>query len=895
MMPSISMGFKALVAIVSFSPVVFSLEPRACLPASSFTPSLTYVGCYTDPSTSNRILSDRQILISENSVKACADICANLKYKYFGVEFGRQCFCGNQINTSGSKVAESQCNTACPGNSTATCGGANRIGIWSVANAANAPDVPLFPDCTREPLCSNAVCDTSLSVQERAEGIVSLFSVSEKMNNYINTAEGVPRLGLRSYQWWNEALHGLASSPGSRFAPRGSDFSYASSFPLPIVMASAFDDEMVAEIGQITGSEVRAFHNVGRSGVTLYTPNINTFKDPRWGRGMETPGEDPFHTQSYAAAILSGLEDSSTGFKKSSSTCKHYAANDFENFGSVTRHNFDAKISLQELSEYYLPPFKTCAVDSNVGSFMCSYNSVNGKPLCANDYLLEDVLREHWDWKDANNFVSTDCDAVKNIYNDHRYVSTAAQAAAVALKAGTDLQCNGSPRSDAITAAYEGKLVTEAEIDKSLVRLWASLVMLGLFNPKDSQPLRSLAWKDVNTARAQQLAYDAAVAGSVLIKNDGTLPLNKTANKRYAFIGPWVEATNQMQGIYSGPAPFLVSPRAAADKLGINLSFNLGSQINANDSSFDAAVTAARNADVIVYMGGIDSSIERESNDRRSLAWPDSQARLLRTLAGIGKPVVVVQFGGGQLDDTEWLASQNIRSILWGGYPGQSGGTAILDLLFGNAAPAGRLSVTQYPASYYSDVPPTDMNLRPASGNKNLGRTYMWYTGKTPVPFGHGLHYTNFSVTLTETSPPSSTSIATLVRSDVLNGSKLGWNTVLTSAPLKLTVTAENRGKVKSDYVALLFLKASVGPTPRPIKTLVGYQRIKGIEPGAKGSADISVTLERLVRVDAQGNRVLHAGTYQLFVDLDQKASYTLTLTGTDTVIEKFPQVAKRD
>jgi beta-D-xylosidase 4 len=331
-------------------------ERQACTPAANYKVQSSYVGCYTDTNTNNRALANVELTISDNSVGVCSDICGRLGYQYAGVEYSWQCFCGSSINSNANKVAESQCSTRCPGNSSETCGQSNRVNIWRITNYNDRPELPLFPDCSKEPLCSNPVCDTSLSVRERAEGIVSLFTTSEKLSNYINTAAGVPRLGLRPYQWWNEALHGLASSVGSSFAPRGSDFSYATSFPLPIVIASAFDDEMTARIGEITGTEVRAFSNVGRSGITLYTPNVNTFRDPRWGRGMETPGEDPFHTQSYAAAILSGLEDKSSGYKKSSSTCKHYAANDFENFGSTTRHNFDAKISLQDLSEYYLPP-----------------------------------------------------------------------------------------------------------------------------------------------------------------------------------------------------------------------------------------------------------------------------------------------------------------------------------------------------------------------------------------------------------------------------------------------------------------------------------------------------------------------------------------------------------
>ncbi|TQN67666.1 putative exo-1,4-beta-xylosidase bxlB [Colletotrichum shisoi] len=762
-----------------------------------------------------------------------------------------------------------------------------------------------FPDCRRDPLCSNDVCDESLPPRERAAALVAALTVREKLDNLVNEAPGVPRLGVPPYEWWSEGLHGLASSPGTRFSGRrGGNFSHATSFPQPIVLGSAFDDELVRAVGHAVSTEARAFSNHGRSGLDLYSPNINAFKDPRWGRGQETPGEDPFHLQSYVAAMLTGLEGDSSSSSSSSSgkrliaTCKHYAANDFENYDGVDRAGFDANITTQDLSEYYLPPFKTCAVDrGGVGSFMCSYNGVNGTPLCANPYLLQDVLRRHWGWDGDGQYVSTDCDCVALMVSHHRYAPDLAHAAAWAMKAGTDLECNARPGSDALQMAWNRSLISEREVDRSLTRMYTALVSVGQFDRAREQPLRSLSWEDVDTGEARGLAYRAAVEGAVLLKNDGTLPLSADARK-YALVG----RREEMQGNYFGPAPYLISPYQAARDLGLDVTYTPGCRVNGTDASFRRAVASARAADLVVFAGGVDNTLETETLDRRTLAWPDAQLDLLRAVAALGKPVVVLQFGGGQVDDAELLANASINAVLWGGYPGQSGGRAIFDLLFGRAAaPAGRLSVTQYPASYGKAVPATDMNLRPGPGNSGLGRTYMWFNGEAPVPFGSGLHYTTFDVkleavqgsVLTRTEEASSSSSPPL--DDVDASGVPAWQRALGKPALTVAVKVTNTGGVPSDYVALLFLRSDAGLAPRPRKTLAGYFRFRDIRPGERAEREMAVTVERLVRVDESGNRVLHPGSYEVFVDVDEKSTVAFQVGGPPVVVEEFPQPRDRN
>ncbi|KAF9880577.1 glycoside hydrolase family 3 protein [Colletotrichum karsti] len=853
-----------------------------CLPALKYAPEIGSRQCFENlPGL--RAFSRTVSLTRHHDVESCAELCGRLGYSQAGIKHfqNRLCVCGNEINIKTNQIAdtESTCDESgleCKV-SQIPCDEEDMIEVYEIRNPIiNEKAGSSFPDCAREPLCSHDVCDASLSDRDRAAALVAELTIWEKLDNLVNEAPGVPRLGIPPYEWWSEGLHGVASSPGTKFASEGK-FSYATSFPQPIVLGSSFDDELVRAVGDIVSKEARAFSNVGRSGLDLYSPNINAFKDPRWGRGQETPGEDPFHLQKYVSAMLTGLEGTDPS-KKLIATCKHYAANDFENYNGVDRAGFDANITTQDLSEYYLPPFKTCAVEKNVGSFMCSYNGINGTPLCANSYLLEDILRKHWEWNGEGQYISTDCDCVALMVSYHHYAPDLGHAAAWSMKAGTDLECNAFPGSEALQLAWNNSLISEKEVDKSLTRMYTSLVSVGLFDSAKEDPLRSLSWDDVNTKEAQDLAYRAAVEGAVLLKNDGILPLSLESPKKYALIGPWVTATTQMQGNYFGPAPYLISPRRAAKDLELDFTYFLGSRINSSDSSFKQAIKSAEAADVVIFMGGVDNTLEAETLDRKTLAWPEPQLKLIRALSDVGKPLVVLQFGDGQVDDTELLANDSVNAILWGGYPGQSGGKAILDIVFGRAAPAGRLSVTQYPESYNEAVPSTDMNLRPVPGNSGLGRTYRWYTGRTPVPYGFGLHYTKFNVDMSSKMGPL---VTRTDQAAVIDDEE--------------DVAAENVGEVTSDYVALIFLRSEAGPEPRPKKTLVGYTRLRDIKPGETKQEDVVITMERLVRVDELGNRVLYEGYYDFSLDIDEKVSHGFLVGGDPWVFEKFPQPKEKE
>jgi xylan 1,4-beta-xylosidase len=538
----------------------------------------------------------------------------------------------------------------------------------------------------------------------------------------------------------------------------------------------------------------------------------------------------------------------------------------------LTRHNYNAVVSLQDLSEYYTPTFKACAKDADVGAFMCSYNAVNGVPACANPYLMETILRDHWDWDDT----------------DHHYGGNRSNAVATSLKAGTDLDC-GHYYTDHLPEALDEGLITEGDLDKALTRLFTSLVKLGYFNSAASQPLRRLGWNDVNLPSSQQLAYQAAVEGIVLLKNDGSLPLkNSTMGGKalsLALIGPMVNATRSMQGNYAGNAPHLVTPYQAAQKRGFNITTATGVNVNSASNTEDTALSLAKNADAIIYIGGIDNSIESESLDRTNIAWPNAQLAFLRKLTAQGKPVYVIRLGGGQLDDTELLANDTVSGLIWAGYPGQEGGTALMDIVFGAKSPSGRLPLTVYPASYASEVKFTDMALRPSAGNNNLGRTYMWYA-KPVLPFGHGLSYAQWNTSWDHL--PESTTYST---SGFFSGSsdKSDWNALLTATLFSFRVEVDNDSDIPADYVALLFVKSDAGPKPAPLKRLAAYARVS-VPAAESKTVELNIKAEQLVRADGKGNKVLYPGNYEVQLDTDARLTWKFKITGEPQTVEQWPQ-----
>jgi beta-D-xylosidase 4 len=644
---------------------------------------------------------------------------------------------------------------------------------------------------------------------------------------------------------------------------------------MPLLMSAAFDDDLIYKVAKVIGTEARAFGNSGKAPFDFWVPNINPFKDPRWGRGSETPGEDTVRLKGYVKSLIAGLEGDNPKERRIIATCKHYAANDLEDWKGTTRHNFDAKITQQDLAEYYLQPFQQCARDSKVGSFMCSYNSVNGIPACANTFLIGTVLRDHWKWQE-DNYITSDCEAVLDVSLNHHYAPSNAAGTALTFNAGMDSSCEYSGSSD-IPGAWNSGALNESTVDRALNRLYRGLVRAGYFDGSTAV-YANLSATDVNTELAQQLAKQAATDGIVMLKDDKTLPLLLKQGTQVAMIGFWANDSSKLQGGYSGPAPFLHSPLYAAEQLGLSVKTSKGPILQSNTASdtwTKDALAAANGSDYIIYFGGQDTSAAGEGADRLSIAWPEAQVTLINKLGGLGKPIVVVQMGD-MLDNTPLLTNNRVNSILWASWPGQDGGSAVMDIVSGAKAVAGRLPITQYPENY-TTVPMTDMSLRP--GGSNPGRTYRWYPN--PVQsFGYGLHYTSFNASFI--SFDASLSIQDLLKSCPNDFPD-------TCALPQLSINVSNIGNRTSDFVALVFLTTTNGPIPYPIKTLAAYRRIRGIAPGVTVKATLDWTLSNVARHDEMGNTVLYPGKYQILLDEPVQARINFTLTGTKTVLDKWP------
>ena len=480
---------------------------------------------------------------------------------------------------------------------------------------------------------------------------------------------------------------------------------------------------------------------------------------------------------------------------------------------------------------------------------------------------------------------------MQNVYSPHNYTSTLAEAAGLSIQ-NIELDC-GTTFPQNLPAAYSQGIFNESYLTLSLLRQYTSLVNLGYFDPPSASPYRSLSWSDVNIPPSQQLAYEAAVKGITLLKNDGILPLQNAANTTVALIGGWANATTQMQGNYYGNAPFLHSPLYAAQQLGLDVNYATGPIYQAYGSNYSApSLQAAQDADLIIYAGGIDITVEAEALDRYNITWPQGQIDQITELSSLGKKFVLVQMGGGQLDDTAWLNNDNISAIVWGGYPGQDGGTAILvrhfsqslesfidffmqDSLTGKYPPAGRLPITQYPGDYVNEVPMTDMNLRPGTGNP--GRTYKWYD-QAVLPYGYGLSYSTLKTSF-DAANTTSYDIQSLVSSCT--------QTHLDLCPFtNFTATVQNTGTTATDYVALAFVSGQYGPAPYPIKQLVGYQRLYNVTAGSSQTASFGLTLGNIARVDEDGSSILYPGSYSLLLDVPTQSTLNFTLMGTQAVLD---------
>ncbi|KAJ9168829.1 hypothetical protein P3X46_020313 [Hevea brasiliensis] len=728
-----------------------------------------------------------------------------------------------------------------------------------------------------------AFCDKKLPYPARARDLVGRMTLSEKVTQLGNNATALPRLGLTRYDWWSEALHGMSNvGPGTFF---DNLVPIATSFPTVILTTASFNEVLWKSIGEAVSTEARAAYNLARGGLTYWSPTINVVRDPRWGRITETPGEDPLVVGTYAANYVRGLQDIPGTEKtadlnsrplKVSACCKHYTAYDVDNWQGVQRYSFDAKVTEQDMVETFNRPFEMCVKDGDASSLMCSYNRVNGIPTCADPKLLNETVRGEWN---LHGYIVADCDSVEVIVDAHKWMNvTNEEAVGLSLRAGLDLDCGVYYTKYGENATKIGK-VEEADIDKSLVNLYVVLMRLGYF---DGNPtFNNLGKQDMCTAQHIELATEAARQGIVLLKNDNdTLPLSTSNLRTLAVVGPHGNASEAMIGNY------------AFDnwKPGRPLNYAPGCvDVQCKDAnSIPQAVQAVNGADATILIAGLDLSIEAEGLDRNDLLLPGNQVQLINQVVDASKgPVILVMMCAGGVDINFAKNNTKIKAILWVGYPGEEGGRAIADVVFGKYNPGGRLPITWYQADYINNFPMTSMQLRPVDSQGYPGRTYRFFTGPTVFPFGHGLSYTKFAYQLTP--PPPQKSAITIKLNNQQHCRDLEYknatakpqcaamliNELQCKEQIQFDVEVQNVGSKDGDEVILVYSSPPADIAGTHIKQVIGFKRIS-VPAGKSQKVPFSFNAcTSLMIVDVGGSRLLASGVHTITIG-DGLASFLI-------------------
>ncbi|HXT99324.1 MAG TPA: glycoside hydrolase family 3 C-terminal domain-containing protein [Polyangia bacterium] len=664
---------------------------------------------------------------------------------------------------------------------------------------------------------------------ERAADLVRRLGRAEKVAQLMTSAPAIPRLGVPAYDWWNEALHGVARA------------GRATVFPQAIGLAATFDEPLMRRVATAISDEARAKYNLAQArgergryqGLTFFSPNLNIFRDPRWGRGQETFGEDPLLTARMGVAFIDGMQGGDPRWLKTLATAKHFAVHSGP---EATRHVFDARPSAHDLTDTYLPQFEAAVREGRVGSVMAAYNRVDGQAAAASRPLLEETLRQAWGF---TGYVVGDCGAVSDIFATHHLAATPAAAAAAALRAGTDLDC-GSAYAALGPALAEG-LVTEADLDRALVRLFTARFRLGMLDPGVATPWSRLGAETIDTPAHRALARQAAAESVVLLENrDGALPLGATA-RRILVVGPTADDEEALLANYHGTPShaitLLAGIRAAARARGATVRYARGATLagpGRSSAQLREAVAAARRSDVVIAVLGLDPRLEGEegdsalnpSGDRRDLGLPGSQEKLLEALVATGKPVIVVLTGGGALAVP--FAAAHTAALLDAWYPGEAGGDAVADVLFGAVNPAGRLPVTFYRST--ADLPPfADYAMQ--------GRTYRYLTRPPLYRFGDGLSYTTFR-----------------------------YANLAVAKDLKtISVEVQNTGVRAGDEVVEVYLLPHEAPPYAPRRWLAAFARLP-LGAGEQRTVSLDLPREALTLVDERGVRRPLAGLVDVAV-----------------------------
>lgn len=696
-----------------------------------------------------------------------------------------------------------------------------------------------------------------LSASERAADLLQRLTLEEKISQMRDQSDALPRFGVPAFQWWNEALHGVARA------------GRATVFPQTIGLAATFDDMAVKETFSMISDEARAKNTEFRrknsyrryEGLTFWTPNINIFRDPRWGRGMETYGEDPWLTARMGVAAVRGLQgDMSKRYLKTMACAKHFAVHSGPEWN---RHSFNAeRISHRDLWETYLPAFKSLVKEADVRQVMCAYNRLEGKPCCSSDQLLQQILRNDWGYQ---HIVVSDCDAISDFYKKGHHETSAgpAEASATAVLTGTDVECGDNYKK--LGEAVKKGLISEAQLDVSVMRLLKARFELGMFDPDTLVSWTSIPYEKVGCPEHQAKALEMARKSMVLLSNKKqTLPLSKSIRK-IAVMGPNANDSVMQWANYNGfPTKTVTILEGIRAKLpnGVVLYEKACDYVKELDGSnnpidYDAVARKVKDVDAIVFVGGISPKLEGEEmkvnlpgfkgGDRTSIELPLVQENMLKALKKLGKPVIFVLCSGSSMA-LPW-EDKNLDAMVAAWYPGQAGGTAVADVLFGDYNPAGRLPLTFYASS--KDLPDfQDYDM-------TKGRTYRYFKGKPLYPFGYGLSYTKFAY----------------------SNAKVDKSSLSLKNTLTLSVDLTNTGSRAGEEVVQIYIRNLQDPNG-PLRSLRGFRRVR-VMPGETREVRFYLTPSAFEFFDPQTNTMkVAAGKYEILYggSSDAKALKSLTV-----------------
>jgi beta-glucosidase len=671
-------------------------------------------------------------------------------------------------------------------------------------------------------------------LSDRVQDLLARLTLAEKISQMTSEAAAVPRLGIPAYNFWNEALHGVARN------------GRATVFPQAVAMAASWDPGLIEEVASTIADEGRAKYHAALArngetqqyqGLTFWSPNVNIFRDPRWGRGQETWGEDPYLTGLMGAAFVRGLQGNHPRYLKSAACAKHYAVHSGP---EKLRHVFDVSPSRLDLYDTYLPAFKKLVTEAKVEAVMGAYNRVDGVPACASDFLLGQTLREEWGFE---GHVVSDCWALTDIHSHHQYTADAVESAAVALKAGCDLSCVCT--YDRLGEAVERGLITEADIDRSLARTLATRFKLGMFDPPEMVPFASIPMSVVNSPKHRQLAYTAALKSIVLLKNqDQTLPVGPGV-RNILVVGPTSAGLDVLLGHYHGGSETMTTlfeGLVGAAPEGVKVEYRPGCLLAHKDNHPDNwSLHSAAAADLTIACMGLspllegeegESLLTPEAGDRPDAELPAVQVDYLRRLSAAGAKIVLVLTGGSPIALESVVDFVHAVVMVW--YPGQEGGRAVADVIFGSAVPSGKLPLT---------FPKSTAQLPPFEDYSMAGRTYRYAAWEPQYPFGFGLSYTSFEY-----------SELTLEKAAVASGD-----------PLLLKFNVSNTGEREAEEVAQVYLSDLDASVTVPFHKLVGFQRVH-LRPGESQKLVFTLMPEAMMLVDENGEAQLEPGEFQVTV-----------------------------